>query len=189
VEQRERNANGTFVKGHPSIAGARRKKGELNKITKDIREGAIAGFARHGSNGHGEGGFAGFCFYLAKKHPKAAARIVEKLLPLNVNATGIGGASIGTVNIVSVPEGRFLTPEAIAQMRDPGHGPTLIECDPSPQLEAAGAPDESQIAEAAIAPEPALEPAQEPAEEPDSVLLRARALGYTPLPPRPRQVY
>ena len=87
----------------------------------------------------------------------------------------MGVPSIGAINIVSVPEGRFLTPEAIAQMRDPAHGPTLIEHDPLPQLEAvaAGAPDESQIAE-----EPAPEPAQEPVQEPDSVLLRARALGY-----------
>src|SRR5512132_703741 len=68
----------------------RRKKGTLNKLTADIRAGAISGFARHGSNGRGEGGFAGFCFYLAKKHPKAAARIVEKLLPLTVNANGAG---------------------------------------------------------------------------------------------------
>ena len=119
MEPRPRNANGTFQKGDQS--GARRKKGTLNKLTADIRAGAIEGFARHGSNGRGEGGFAGFCYYLAKKHPKAAAKIVEKLLPLQVsgNLGGIG-AQIGTVNIVSVPSGSYLSSEDIERMRKPG---------------------------------------------------------------------
>lgn len=170
---------------------ARRKKGELNKITRDIKQGCIAGLARHGSNGRGEGGFEGFIFYLAKRHPKSVARIVEKLLPLNVNATGMSGAAITSINIVSVPENHFVTPERLAAMRAPGHELALIEHAPAPQLDviSAGAPDESQIAEAATEPEPASEPAQEPAQEPDSVLQRARALGYEPLPRRPRQVY
>ena len=96
-----------------------RKKGTLNKLTADIRAGAISGFARHGSNGRGEGGFAGFCFYLAKKHPKAAARIVEKLLPLNVNATGLSNPSISTVNVISVPAGRFLSKEDMDRLQQP----------------------------------------------------------------------
>src|SRR6478736_2044194 len=94
---RPRNPDGSFAKGGPPPPpSAHRKKGIANKITADIREGAIAGFARHGSNGRGEGGFAGFCFYLAKKHPKAAARIVEKILPMTVNGTGLTGPSIRT---------------------------------------------------------------------------------------------
>src|SRR3954452_11604622 len=108
MEERPRNTNGTFQKGQPSPVGARRKAGIQNKITKDIREGAIEGFARHGSNGRGEGGFAGFCYFLAKKHPKAAAKIVEKLLPLQVQGSGVGGNSfIHSVNIVSVPSGDY----------------------------------------------------------------------------------
>lgn len=146
-QQRPRNIKGRFEKGQPPPTGARRKKGVPNKLTSDIRAGAIAGFARHGSNGRGEGGFAGFCFYLAKKHPKAAARIVEKLLPLNVNATGLGGPSINSIKIVSIPSGEYLSHEAIAQMypqRTLDHAPQpVIEqaaqeivSEPAPQLDA-----------------------------------------------------
>ena len=119
-EARPRSATGQFLKGQPSPEGVRRKAGSLNKITSDIKQGVIAGLARHGSNGRGEGGFAGFCFFLAKKHPKAAARIVEKLLPLQLNASGAGLVnSIGVVNIVSVPSDRYLGPEDLARARPP----------------------------------------------------------------------
>lgn len=121
MDTRPRNANGTFQKGQPPPVEANRKKGVANKITHDIREGAIAGFARHGSNGRGEGGFAGFCYYLAKKHPKAAARIVEKLLPLHVNGTGLAGAGASVVvNVQSIPSGSFLSAESIERLAAPG---------------------------------------------------------------------
>jgi hypothetical protein len=119
MDSRPRNANGTFQKGQPPPVEANRKKGVPNKITKDIREGAIEGFTRHGSNGRGEGGFAGFCFYLAKKHPKAAAKIVEKLLPLNIHGQGFGNRAIGQINIVSVPHGVQLTKADMDQLREP----------------------------------------------------------------------
>ena len=106
MDSRKRNPNGTFQKGQPPPVSAHRQNGVRNKITRDIKEGCIAGFARHGSNGRGEGGFAGFCYYLAKRHPKAAAKIVEKLLPLQVNGAGLGGSMVSSVNIVSA--GRHL---------------------------------------------------------------------------------
>src|SRR5258708_30779444 len=121
MEPRQRNANGTFQKGQPSPEGARRKKGALNKITADIRAGCIEGFTRHGSNGRGEGGFAGYVFYLAKKHPKAAFRIIEKLLPLTVNGSGLGNRAIGQITIVSVPTGTYLNREDRAKQREPPH--------------------------------------------------------------------
>ena len=138
---------GRFRRAPPSPEGARRKKGVLNKITADIREGAIAGFARHGSNGRGEGGFAGFCYFLAKRHPKAAARIVEKLLPLNVNATGLGGPHIGSIQIVSVPSNTYLTSEDVARIQG-GEMPTIehlpqeIAPEPEPLPEAEPTPEE-----------------------------------------------
>jgi len=52
----------------------------LNRITRDIRAGCIEGFARHGADGRGKDGFAGYIFFLAKRHPKAAAKIIERLL-------------------------------------------------------------------------------------------------------------
>ena len=133
------------MKGGAPPENARRKKGTLNKITRDIRDGAIAGFARHGSNGRGEGGFAGYCFYLAKRHPKAAARLIEKLLPLtvNANATGFSGPTISTINVVSVPSGEYLSQEDIDRLNhqnDPhaiDHAPAQIEhhATPAPEIE------------------------------------------------------
>jgi hypothetical protein len=153
MDQRQRNPNGTFQKGQPSPEGARRKKGVLNKLTADIRAGAIEGFARHGSNGRGEGGFSGFCFYLARKHPKAAARIVEKLLPLTVNAngTGFGGPVISSVNIVSIPSDNYLSQADIERLRhqEPhviDHAPRLEHLEePAPAEEPA--PSETPIAQ------------------------------------------
>lgn len=131
-QKRPRNANGTFGKGGPPPAArAHRQRGVSNKITRDIRDGAIAGFARHGSNGRGEGGFAGYCFYLAKRHPKAAARLIEKLLPLTVNATGTTGHRIGTVNVISVPVDHYLSAEDIARIRS---AQPLIEHEQPAQL-------------------------------------------------------
>ena len=180
MEQRQRNPNGTFVKGGSPPEKARRAKGIQNKITRDIREGAIAGFARHGSNGRGEG-FSGFCYYLAKRHPKAAVRIIEKLLPLNINATA-AGASIHTVNIVSIPSGEHLTKDAIARLQQS----QLLEHEPqpSPQLELIAAPCDEPAAPDVI-DEPSTEPAPEPVQEPNPVVRRAMALGFVPLPRRP----
>jgi hypothetical protein len=133
MDSRKRNANGTFQKGQPPPVEAHRQRGVQNRITKDIKEGAIAGFARHGSNGRGEGGFSGFCYYLAKKHPKAAARIVEKLLPLQIAGNGLGRSAIGQINIVSVPVDHYLSPEDVRKLAPE---PPLIEHDPqSEQLE------------------------------------------------------
>jgi len=63
---------------------------------------------------------------LAKLHPKAAAKIVEKLLPLQVNGAGLGESLISSVNIVSVPVGTYLSAEDI-QKTQPAN---LIEYEP-----------------------------------------------------------
>ena len=117
ADSRKRNPDGTFQKGQPPPVAAHRQRGMQNKITRDIKEGAIAGFARHGSNGRGEGGFAGFCYYLAKKHPKAAAKIVEKLLPMQINGSDLGNSTIGSVNVISVPADHFLSAADIERLR------------------------------------------------------------------------
>lgn len=132
MDQRPRSANGRFEKGQPSPVGARRKKGVQNKITRDIREGCIAGFARHGSNGRGEGGFAGYIYFLAKRHPKAACRVIEKLLPLTVNGTGLGNATIGTINVVAVPHDRYVSANDLAKLR-----PLELEHEPAIESEEA----------------------------------------------------
>ena len=78
-QKRPRNANGTFGKGGPPPAArAHRQRGVSNKITRDIRDGAIAGFARHGSNGRGEGGFAGYCFSFGETPSKGCRETDRK---------------------------------------------------------------------------------------------------------------
>ena len=139
MEQRERNPNGTFVKGGAPPEKARRAKGIQNKITRDIREGAIAGFSRHGSNGRGEGGFAGYCFYLAKRHPKAAAKIIEKILPMTVNGSGMDGGVTVALNVQSIPSGSFLTSEAIGKLQ-----PALLEHESLPIVETQ-TPEEARL--------------------------------------------
>ena len=117
--QSPRAKNGQFQKGDAPPEGARRKKGTPNKLTADIRQGCIDGFARHGSDGRGSGGFSGYIFYLAKRHPKAAARLIEKLLPLQIKSD-FGAGHISNVSIVSVPAGHYLTAEDIDRLAAPG---------------------------------------------------------------------
>ena len=108
---------GTFLPGHdPRRKATHRPKGSRNKIPNDIRRDCVEGLARHGLDGKGKDGFVGYIQYLASKHPKQAARIVEKILPLTIKGDGLTSSRIGTVNIVSVPEGKYLRPEEIARM-------------------------------------------------------------------------
>ena len=107
--KKPRDATGKFAKGQPPPGrNVHRKRGAINKITRDIKEGCVAGLARHGSDGNGAGGFAGWVYFLARKHPKSAARIVEKLLPLTVNGSGAAKVDlINSVQIVTVPHNTF----------------------------------------------------------------------------------
>jgi hypothetical protein len=93
-----------------------RLKGNPNKINADIKSGCIEGFAAHGLDGKGKLGFPGFIQYLAEKHPKSAARIVEKLLPLHVSGSGFQSSPVGQVNVYSVPAGHFLKPGEMQQL-------------------------------------------------------------------------
>jgi hypothetical protein len=43
--------------------------------------------------------------------------LLEKLLPLQVNGAGLAGSTIGTVNVVSVPENHFLSAADIERVR------------------------------------------------------------------------
>lgn len=117
--KKPRDAAGKFAKGQPAPPrGVHRKRGAINKITSDIKAGIISGFARHGSNGEGEGGFAGYCYFLARRHPRAAARLIEKLLPLTVNGSAVAKVGlINSVQIVTVPHDTFLNSDEIAKFQ------------------------------------------------------------------------
>jgi hypothetical protein len=95
----------------------RRRKGVPNKITRDIREGCIAGFAAHGLDGKGKLGFPGYIQFLATKHPKTASRLIEKLLPFVVNTPGFRPPPVATLNIVSIESGSYLSSADIAHLQ------------------------------------------------------------------------
>jgi hypothetical protein len=129
---------GTFLPGHDPRRSTpkARQKGQLNRIPQDIKRGCIEGLSAHGFDGKGLDGFPGFVRYLAAKHPKAAAKIVERLLPLNIHGSGLTASTIGSINIVSVPENRFLSPADIERYRggvslEPALGPTQDAPEPS----------------------------------------------------------
>lgn len=110
-QQALRNQDGTFLPG----SNPHRALGTPNKITRDIKEGIIFGAEAHGRDGKGEGGLPGYCQYLATEHPKVFARLLARLLPLQIKATAAVEATrsefIGSVNIVPIPHGSFLTEE------------------------------------------------------------------------------
>ena len=106
---------------------AHRKKGVANKITADIREGAIAGFARHGSNGRGEGGFAGIPAFISRRNIRKQLRALSRsCFRCSINGTGMGGATVTSINIVSVPEGRFSRPKRSPRCATPRMGHALL---------------------------------------------------------------
>ena len=145
---------GTFLPGHdPRRSKPDRRKGTVNKIPADIKKGCIEGFTAHGFDGRGLDGFPGYIRFLAGKHPKAAAKIVEKLLPLNITGTGLAASTIGSINVVSIPSGNFLTPEAIAQLSP--RPPLQIDqdivrerSDEAPQLDHESQPEQNAPVEA-----------------------------------------
>ena len=160
-----------------------------DRIPHNVKADVVAGLAAHGEDGEGKGGFRGYITYLGRKHPKQAARLVERLLPPSVVVANTGsGASVHTVNIVSVESGRFLSKE---EMQRAQSGPLLLEHEPQPeqieQLEQlAELCEASAEAPAEIVDEPPPEPPAQPSER-DLIMQRAQTLGYIPLPPRPCQ--
>jgi hypothetical protein len=78
-----------------------------------VKETVIAGLAAIGSDGKGAGGLKGYVTFLGTRYPKQGARLLERLLPPSVVAVNnpSGSQQIGTVNIVSVPSGKFLSSE------------------------------------------------------------------------------
>jgi hypothetical protein len=119
---------GTFKPGFDARRDAsqippRRKAGTPNAITRDIKRGIVDAAEKYGSDGKGKDGLTGYLFHLAGKHPKAFAGLLGKILPLQVS--GSVGQYIGTVNVVAVPEGRFLSPQDVARLAAQSEPATL----------------------------------------------------------------
>ena len=106
-------------------------------------------------------------------------------MPPSVVVASNPSAQVRTVNIVTVPSGRFLSREEMQSLQS---GPPLLEHEPQPeqleQLEQL-----AEFCETSAAPALEEQPPEPPAQpsERDLILQRARAMGYTPLPPRPHQ--
>ena len=123
-----------FSSDHQPVGKRGRKPGAINKITTDLKHGILRGAASCGYDGEGLGGVDGFLLMCAQRYPKHYLNLMGKLLPLNLTANA-PSAGIGTVNIVSVPSGTYLSPDQIAraQRGEPftiEHGPTTKQPPP-----------------------------------------------------------
>lgn len=117
--------SGSFKPGHKP-AGTR-KRGVANKITRDLKEGIIDAAVAIGSDGNGKDGLVGYLTMLARKHPKYFAPLLGRLMPLQINATP--GSFIGAVNIMGVPNDRYVTSEQIKAMYPAVAEPITIDND------------------------------------------------------------
>lgn len=102
---------GTFAKGN---AGHPKPMGLVNKITRDLKSGIVQAAENHGSDGKGKGGLVGYLEFVAAKHPKAFVSLLGRLMPLQVS--GNAGTFIGKVQIVAIPQGQYLSAEAIREL-------------------------------------------------------------------------
>ena len=103
---------GRFPKGY--VPTCRRAKGTRNKITRDLREAGIEGAARIGSDGKGKDGLTGWMQMCARKYPKDYLAFLGKLLPLTIKADVGLGVGVVAINVVQVPEDRFVPASEVA---------------------------------------------------------------------------
>jgi hypothetical protein len=94
--------------------GKGRKKGVLNRITADLKQGLLRGAANCGYDGAGLGGVDGFLLMCAQKHPKHYLALLGKLIPLNLNPDP---APVATINVIGIESGRFLSKEEIENIQ------------------------------------------------------------------------
>jgi len=123
--------SGQFVKGNGG--GGRRERGQPNKITRDLKEGIIDAAVSLGEDGRGKGGLSGYLKMLAKRYPKQFSSLLGRLLPLQVNGNNLG-QFIGAVNIVAVPNGKFLTVEDAAARLAPAEPGVFVGTPPNDNI-------------------------------------------------------
>lgn len=111
-----RTANNRFAKGVPKPINAGRPKGKRNKTTIMLKEAILEAAALVGSNGKGKDGLVGYLENLARTHKPVYARLLEKVLPMQLHIKERSNA--------------LLTPEeAIERLRERGLPvpPSLME--------------------------------------------------------------
>jgi hypothetical protein len=114
-------------KGQAALAKAQREaggrvggrtKGAQNKITRILKEAIPEALERLGSDGQGKDGLVGWLMQVATKEPAAYLRLLDKLLPHQIN-----GASVSVIATYGTHE------EIIARMKERGLPlpPSLID--------------------------------------------------------------
>jgi hypothetical protein len=104
-----------FGRDKPPIG---RQKGNVAKVTRDLKAGIINGAIAHGADGEGLNGLDGYLQMCATRYPKQYMQLLGKLMPHVINAD-VSAPYIGAVNIVSIPSGRYLSQQDIERLREP----------------------------------------------------------------------
>jgi hypothetical protein len=159
VTDTDRNGANTVKKPKPgtfSTHNQPKRRRSSDRIPLDVKAGVIEGLAAHGEDGQGLNGFPGWVLFMARKHPKSAARLAERLLPPSVvvaNNSSTSSGPIHTVNIVSIPGGTFLSQAELARLNQPQltieHEPQLEHAEPEqieePAAIEAQSPEEARL--------------------------------------------
>jgi hypothetical protein len=87
--------------------GRGRRWGSRNQIPIDLKRAIIAAAEAYGSDSAGANGLTGYLFHLADRHPKAFARLLEKMVPLQLS--GSAQSVVEQVTVICVPAGNFLS--------------------------------------------------------------------------------
>lgn len=72
-----------FEKGHPRYGGA--KKGTKQLMTRRIRDALINAAELVGSDNKGKDGLTGYLAWLARQEPAVYGRLLEKLMPMQID--------------------------------------------------------------------------------------------------------
>ena len=94
-----------------------RNPGQLNRVTRDLKEGLIEAAVNVGRDGAGTDGLVGFLEDTAIRHRKAFCGLLAKILPMQVTQEG-GTTRIQTINVISVPTDNYLSTEDMERIRN-----------------------------------------------------------------------
>src|SRR4051794_19134155 len=115
-----RYPNGKFRPGNSASPG--RPAGPQNKVGKLLRDCIRGSAERHGRDGRGEGGLAGFFNHLAHTRPKEFVQCIAKLVPTADEEETEAVPGITSVEVLAVPSNHFFMSDV-----------TLL-CQPDPWL-------------------------------------------------------
>jgi hypothetical protein len=115
-DQPQRMPNGRFAPGNVPLG--HRRKGAYSRLTFDKRSVIQAAIERHGSDGEGTGGEAGYYDFLIRERPSDFNELHKRTIPpatKDSDADGRGTAPVFT--IVPIQSGRFISTDG-AQLLD-----------------------------------------------------------------------